>query len=187
MGRVTATVFPPRLNPSFGPNGRHRLDPGSIAECGIILRPGWLPDLTPDQIAWRRDFIPLGQPEPPFRGRDGRPDRWHRWPKTLGAPPRPDDGPCRDGTGFVVDSDDFVVALPRAEILGLTRDELTPAKGPGGVWVTLTHAPQGIALRYPHRLILALTSYRPQSLAGEAEAVAAALGLPPRKSSYSDC
>ena len=172
MASLIATAFPLHLNRSRTPNRRHVAEPGSQTECGVQLYPGWLPPLGAQQLRWVADFRRIGVPPAPFFGRGWGPPRWTRMELAPGY------GPSADGGGFVVATGEFVKAIARADIIEVRRAVLTPARGPGGVELVLTHAPRGVAGVRPHQVKLAAAGYGERQLVAEGQALARAVGLP---------
>ena len=178
QARIEATCFPPRLNWQFGENQHHLVDPGAQHEATVKICPGWLPDLKPVQIDWLRNYVPLGQPFAPRDGSHFAPERWHRWPVGAGPIPRPGFGPSRDGGGFCTVVGDLVLAIPHENLREVVLDVATPARGCGGVDLVLTHAPAGLILHAPHRVMIMRAAYAPGALHREAEVLAHTLNLP---------
>ena len=89
--------------------------------------------------------------------------------------------------GLVVVSDrGFVKTLPRGWLACVRRDELTPAKGPGGTTLSLELLRSGQP-DLPHtRLELANRPPTPGILQAKARTLAAALALPLAESSFAD-
>ena len=178
MGRVKAACFPPQLNRNSGENTRYRADPGSIHECLISIRTGWIAPIAEQERDWLRGGRRAVSLDPGMYAAGGQQAPWRRLLPEFGSRMPDGCGLSADGNGFVAVMGDWFCVLPKLALLRVERHVLTPAKGRGGVWLSLTHAPPGVVLRYPHRLELGRSSYHADALSAVARSLASALGVP---------
>lgn len=185
IASVEVSCFPPHLNRCFGPNARDRLDPGSKHEAVIALTPFYKPPLSDEALGWLAAFKESGKPAPVPRPREVAPPRWHRWPVELGPEPPAGYGLSPDGAGFVVVSNDFAIALPRASLICLRRVVMFPAKGAGWASLELGFTPaKGVRLHFETLLTAPPTA---DALRAEADELVSLLNLPLHHVEDMDC
>lgn len=187
MAQADVMVFPPELQAHVGLNARAPRDPKAVGECHLSIHPGWLPPLTAAEIDMARSFRVIGQLRDAERWVQPVPERRKRWPGGKDSVPRSGYGIATGARGLVLVSGDTLVVLGRADLIRISRDVTTPAKGPGGVELGIVHAPKGVPDVRPHHLILASVPYAPNALATEAAELAAGLDLPLAESKWADC
>ncbi|MGL4322151.1 MAG: hypothetical protein ACRCS3_14940 [Paracoccaceae bacterium] len=188
LAQMNLTIFPPQLQQKFGTNTRHAADPGSVTEASISIFPGWLPDLTVEQLHWLRTFAAISIPGLPPQAIWQGYDLWHRWPSALGPCPTTGYGPSADGQGFVfITHNGFCKAIPRQWLARVERLTLLPAKGSGGISLSLEYYPSG-QMHLPCKAISLAASHSPQDdLASAARTLANQLALPLVEPVTHDC
>ncbi len=141
---VEMRVFPPELNPRRGSsNRRHDMIPGSDTECSINIEPAYVPAPSDDERRAIESYECFhGYADQSYRSTSIK-SGTRRYPSEFQG--------LRRGFGFdsdrtmlvLVGASDRVTLIPVSQITAVACDNLTPAKGSGGAYLSIAfHQPR---------------------------------------------